>query len=68
MRILFIFFSLVLISSCSTAQTGYSTTNKKAIKLFEDGQQAPNKIDPATNRPDYRTGIELMDKAQQLSS
>lgn len=63
MRILFIFFSLVLISSCSTAQTGYSTTNKKAIKLFEDGQQAPNKIDPATNRPDYRTGIELMDKA-----
>lgn len=63
MRILFIFFSLVLISSCSTAQTGYSTSNKKAIKLFEDGQQAPNKIDPATNRPDYRSGIELMEKA-----
>lgn len=63
MRIVFALLTLVFISSCSTAQTGYSTSDKKAIKLFEEGQQAPNKIDPATNRPDYRSGIELMDKA-----
>lgn len=63
MRILFVLFSIALVSSCSTAQTGYSTSNKKAIKLFEAGIQAPNHVDPKTNRPDYMAGIDLMNKA-----
>lgn len=57
-------FSLLFIVSCSTAQEKYSTTNKKAIKLFEDGQKAPNlTIDPTNNMPNYRAGIDYMNKA-----
>jgi outer membrane protein OmpA-like peptidoglycan-associated protein/tetratricopeptide (TPR) repeat protein len=64
MKFLLIFFSLLLFVSCSTAQVRYSTTNKKAIKLFEEGQKAPNlSIDPSNNMPNYRAGIEYMDKA-----
>lgn len=51
-------------AACSTAQLKYSTTNKKAIKLFEQGQEAPRlTLDPKTNQPNYRAGIEFMDKA-----
>lgn len=57
-------FLLVVFSSCATAQQGYSTKNKKAISLFEEGQKSPNKnINPRTGRPDFTVGIELMEKA-----
>ncbi|MDR0802020.1 OmpA family protein [Fluviicola sp.] len=50
--------------SCSTAQMTYSTKNKKAIALFEQGRNEPNKsIDPKTHGPNYAGGIALMEKA-----
>ncbi|MFO0496083.1 MAG: tetratricopeptide repeat protein, partial [Flavobacteriia bacterium] len=64
MRILAFFFGLLFIASCSTAQVGYSSSNKKAIKLFEEGKEAPNKIfDPITNMPDFKEGVRLMEAA-----
>lgn len=51
-----------LFASCGIAQ-GYSTSNKKAIKLFEEGQQKPSTIDPQTGYPNYREGIEILEKA-----
>lgn len=53
---------LFLHISCSTAQSRYSTTNKKAISLFEEGQRAPQ-ANSLNGRPDYASGIELMEKA-----
>ena len=64
MKFILFFFSFLLVASCSTAQVRYSTSNKKAIKLFEEGQKAPNlSIDPSNNMPNYRSGIEYMNKA-----
>lgn len=49
--------------ACSTAQH-YSTSNKKAIKLFEEGRLAPSQsIDHTTNRPNFKEGIRLMEAA-----
>lgn len=60
---LMLFFGLLL-SGCATAQMGYGTTNKKAIKLFEEARTIPNqRINPETNRPDFEGGIELLKKA-----
>lgn len=64
MRIIGTLLLLIAISSCSIAQKGYSTTNKKAIALFEEGQKAPKVTrDPMTGGPNYKEGIRLMDKA-----
>lgn len=55
-------FSFAMVS-CSVAQH-YSTKNKKAIKLFEMGKQAPAlTIDPTTNGPNFKSGIDYMNKA-----
>ncbi|MGV3632212.1 MAG: OmpA family protein [Bacteroidota bacterium] len=53
---------LFLQIACSTAQNRYSSTNKKAIALFEEGQRAPNAASVG-GRPDYASGIELHEKA-----
>jgi outer membrane protein OmpA-like peptidoglycan-associated protein/tetratricopeptide (TPR) repeat protein len=54
----------MLFSACSFSQMQYSTSNKKAIKLFEDGQRMPGTtIDKATNRPNYKGGIVLLNQA-----
>jgi outer membrane protein OmpA-like peptidoglycan-associated protein/tetratricopeptide (TPR) repeat protein len=64
-----IFNSVILLimlftSACSSAQMGYSTSDKKAIKYFEEGQQAPNlQLDMRTGKPDYAAGLNLMNKA-----
>ena len=64
MRHLFILLTLFAISSCSYGQMRYSTTNKKAIKLFEEGRDTPGKtIDRKTNLPNYKGGIELLNQA-----
>jgi outer membrane protein OmpA-like peptidoglycan-associated protein/tetratricopeptide (TPR) repeat protein len=56
--------SLLFFVSCSTAQQKYSTSNKKAIKLFEKGQNEPLlTLDPKTKQPNYKAGIEFLDKA-----
>ncbi|MBI3238356.1 MAG: hypothetical protein HYZ43_05865, partial [Flavobacteriia bacterium] len=64
MRIIGILLFVFTFVSCSSAQKGYSTTNKKAITLFEEGKKAPEVTrDPLTGRPNYKEGIRLMDKA-----
>ncbi|MEY3238216.1 MAG: hypothetical protein RI883_2317, partial [Bacteroidota bacterium] len=58
------FLSLLFIAACSNAQVKYSSTNKKAIKLFEQGQKAPGEtLDPITHQPNYRAGIDFLNKA-----
>lgn len=55
---------LVLFVSCTTAQQGYSTKNKKAISLFEEGQKIPGQeLNPRNGLPNYEEGIKYMDKA-----
>lgn len=58
-------FSIVLtLQSCATAQNGYGTKSKKAIKLYEQARKAPSeKVDLQSGRPDFKTGIELLNKA-----
>jgi outer membrane protein OmpA-like peptidoglycan-associated protein/Tol biopolymer transport system component len=57
-------FSLLFIVSCGSAQQRYSTSNKKAISLFEEGQQIPTlKKDQRTGRPNYNEGLIYMNKA-----
>jgi len=54
--------SFFLFVSCSSSQ--YSTSNRKAIKLFEQGKDAPSlSIDPLTHTPNYKKGIRLMNQA-----
>jgi len=55
---------MLLSTACSTAQMAYSTKDKKAIKLFEEGQTVPNLlVDQRTGRPNYAAGLALMKKA-----
>jgi outer membrane protein OmpA-like peptidoglycan-associated protein/tetratricopeptide (TPR) repeat protein len=69
MKILLHSLLLLTFVSCSVAQTGYSTTNKKAIALFEKARKAPSaKLNPVTMQPDYATGIVLAEKALSKDS
>lgn len=56
----------LLLAACSVAQPGmtYSVKNKKAIKLFEAGIKTPDEtIDPSTNLPNFKGGLELINQA-----
>lgn len=56
----------LLFSSCSVAQQKYSITDKKAIRHFEEAQEAPRlNIDEKTGLPDYKSGIELLEIAMK---
>lgn len=61
------FFALIATISlvaCSTAQPIYSSKNKKAVSLFEDGQDIPRKeLDPITGQPNYVGGIKKLEEA-----
>jgi outer membrane protein OmpA-like peptidoglycan-associated protein/tetratricopeptide (TPR) repeat protein len=57
-----LFFSFFIIG-CSTAQFPYSTSNKKAIKLFEEAQKAPDANFDPQKGPDYKKGIEIANQA-----
>ena len=62
MNYLIIVLSFFLFVSCSSSQ--YSTNNRKAIKLFEQGKNAPSlSIDPISHTPNYKEGIRLMNEA-----
>ncbi len=64
MRNIFILFQILLFTACqSYAQMRYSTTNKKAISLFEEALAAGNTVDVKTGHPNYKLGIELLNKA-----
>ncbi|MCO5260228.1 MAG: OmpA family protein [Crocinitomicaceae bacterium] len=63
MKFFAVLFSIVFVTSCSISQN-YSTSNKKAIKLFEEAMKAPNlTIDPVRRVPNFREGIKLAEKA-----
>ena len=58
-----VLFTLIL-SGCATAQNGYGTNNKRAIKLYNEARNAPREnINLETGRPDFEAGIELLEKA-----
>jgi outer membrane protein OmpA-like peptidoglycan-associated protein len=58
----FLFFSVLLVG-CTTAQFPYSTSNKKAIKLFEEAQKAPEVYYDQQKGPNYLKGIEIANQA-----
>lgn len=62
MKHLIALFSVLLLNACGTAQ--YSSSNKKAISLFEQAEQAPKKsLDPTNGLPNFRDGLTYLDKA-----
>lgn len=63
MRKLVVFCLLLTFISSSYAQMAYSTKNKKAIKLFEQGMQHPKTQLNKYMRPDYMGGIKLLEAA-----
>jgi len=64
-----IFFCCIFFTFLANAQHGYSTKNKKAIKLFEQGQQEPRlSLDPETNMPNFKLGIVYLEKALSKDS
>jgi outer membrane protein OmpA-like peptidoglycan-associated protein/tetratricopeptide (TPR) repeat protein len=55
---------ILFVSSIVNSQLRYSTSNKKAIKLFEQAQQVPNlTIDPYMRGPNFSEGLKLLSKA-----
>lgn len=71
MKYIILSISLLFLAACGTAQPrdGYTTKNKKAIKLFEQGKEAPRlAVDPRTNGPDYTSGLKLMNQSLQKDS
>lgn len=63
MKYIFFLFTLLAFTSCSTAQH-YSTSNKKAIKLFEQGKNEPNtNLNASGTLPNYKGGIEYLNQA-----
>ncbi|MBW7866743.1 MAG: PD40 domain-containing protein [Brumimicrobium sp.] len=57
----------LMFSGCATAQMGYGTKSKKAIKLYEEAQRAPNQnINVNTGLPNYSNGIEILKKALKI--
>jgi outer membrane protein OmpA-like peptidoglycan-associated protein/tetratricopeptide (TPR) repeat protein len=63
MKHLLIILQIVIFAACSVAQNQYSTTNKKAIALFEEGMQLPNSRSVETGMPKYQEGIDMLTKA-----
>ena len=54
----------ISVISCAEAQIRYSTKDKKAIKFFEAGKEAPNtQREEGSREPNYQAGIEYMEKA-----
>lgn len=69
MKFIFLVSITLIVSATSVAQMRYSTKNKKAIKLYEQGQQAPNlSIDEKYHIPNYREGIVYLKKALEKDS
>lgn len=64
MKYLFLSFILFTFFACGTAQQRYSSSNKKAVSLFEEGQRYPTAHrNPKTMQNDYKGAIEILDKA-----
>jgi outer membrane protein OmpA-like peptidoglycan-associated protein/tetratricopeptide (TPR) repeat protein len=63
MRYLFFTLTILLFASCSTAQH-YSSSNKKAIKLYELGKNEPGThLNASGTLPNYKGGIDYLNQA-----
>jgi len=61
---LVLFSVFFLCANFSFSQFPYSSKSKKAIKLFEKARSAPmQNINPESNIPDFKLGIEFANKA-----
>ncbi len=63
MKHLIIVLQIFVFTACSIAQNQYSTSNKKAISLFEEAMQAPNSKSEITGLPKYQEGIDMLNKS-----
>jgi tetratricopeptide (TPR) repeat protein len=71
MKYILLSISLFALVACSTAQprSGYSTKSKKAIKLFEQGKEAPRlSVDPRTGTPNFAEGMKLVQESLKKDS
>jgi outer membrane protein OmpA-like peptidoglycan-associated protein/tetratricopeptide (TPR) repeat protein len=60
----FVIFTFLFSVQAVFAQFPYSSSSKKAIKLFEAGQKAPTQNrNPQTGAPNYHDGVRLLDEA-----
>lgn len=58
--LVFVVFSMIFVP---LTYGQYSSKNKKAVKLFKEAQIVPSQqLDPNTGYPDFRAGIELLNK------
>lgn len=63
-RLLYTFLAITIFASCSIAQPGhYTSSNKKAIKLYEEGRTCFNNISPQTGVGDLACAEEALLKA-----
>ena len=66
---LVLFLIFFLYENFSFSQFPYSSKSKKAIKLFEKARSAPmENINPESNIPDFKLGIEFANKAIEKDS
>lgn len=63
MKHILLLFTSIILFSCATAQQQYSSKNKKAVQLFEEGLKAPQSQKNKSVLPDYKGGLVLLDKA-----
>ncbi len=61
-------YSVILLSSCSVAQKGYSSDSKKAIKAFETARTCFNTIDLQTGKPGLECAESYVMKALEKDS
>lgn len=63
-KILYTFFAIALLVNCSVAQPGhYTSSDKKAIKLYEQGRTCFNDLNPQTGQRDLDCAEEALLKA-----
>lgn len=63
MKQLFSILLLFIFATCSTAQSSWSTKNKKAIKYAETAIATSRELNPQTGMPNYQEAIKWCDKA-----
>ncbi|MEN9699116.1 MAG: hypothetical protein RLZZ301_314 [Bacteroidota bacterium] len=71
MRSTLLFFLCIqfVFCACTHAQFPYSTSNKKAIKYFEEAQKAPDiERNPLTGAKNFDAGLTLLNKALERDS
>ena len=63
MKTFLLLVQILVFAACSVAQGQYSSSNKKAIALFEEGMQMGNTKDLKTGYPRFQDGINILLKS-----